>query len=394
MTYVGTFTLNPSQISVDAGSRLRTSAMYTLGDYKTLNSDKPMLLETVGSGTGTFTNNKYNMAVASGQWMVRRSRRFHPYFSGKSQMIEMTFDNFQTETNVVKRAGYYSSNAVSPYDLTYDGFWLENDGTTIRLKVSRAGTSTLDVPITSWDGYSAISTYDWSKFTVIMFDFLWLGGAVLRLWLKTSAGFVLCHTFNYSGSSADTFIKSPNQPIRFEIRSSTGVGALRAVCAQVSTETGSVSENGVMRYVDTGTTFNVQTIGTTYPIKAIRKLATHRDIAVQIEAASLLITTSDTLIWSFQINPTLSAPLTYGTLTNSAVEHADGNGVITVTSPGIVIGGGLVTTTIPMSEYLFDTNYLSFLSSSITNTMDEYILCATPLTTAISVYGGLSFKEF
>jgi hypothetical protein len=385
--------LNPAQISVDAGSRLRTSGMITLGDYKVLNTDRPLLLENVGNGTGVFSNNKYSMSVTSGQWLVRRSRRFHPYFSGKSQMVECTFDNLQTETNVVKRVGYFSSNAVSPYDASYDGFWIENDGTTLRLKASRAGTSTLDLPWTSWDGYSTISSYDWSKFTVVMFDFLWLGGAILRLWLKTNQGFVLCHSFNYAGSSTDTFIQSPNQPLRYEIRSSTGVGSLRFVCGQVSSETASIDETGVSRYVDSGGNISIASVGTTYPLLSIRKLSAQRDIAVAIRGISSVISTSgDNVIWSVQVNPTLSAALAYTSVSNSAIERGLGNGTITVTSPGTIIAGGVAAQGMPVNS-IFETNFLSFLGSTIANVMDECVLCATPLTANVTLYAGMNYKE-
>ena len=85
-------------------------------------------------------------------------------------------------TVVMEFRNCISSNAVAPFASTYDGFYLENDGTTIRLKAERAGVTTIDVPWTSWDNYALISTYDWSKFTVIAFDFLWLGSekAIMR----------------------------------------------------------------------------------------------------------------------------------------------------------------------------------------------------------------------
>ena len=125
--------LDPATVTLDAGSRLRTSQMTTLLDGKILNSDTPFLFDNAGTGTGTYANNKYNMSVGVGQFRVRQSKRFNPYFSGKSQLIEVTFDNFQVEANTVKRAGYFSSSAVSPFTANYDGFYIENDGTTIRL---------------------------------------------------------------------------------------------------------------------------------------------------------------------------------------------------------------------------------------------------------------------
>ncbi|MFM7856798.1 MAG: hypothetical protein ACKO96_33940, partial [Flammeovirgaceae bacterium] len=122
----GTVSLSTSNINHDAGGRIRVSQLTTLGDYKILGADKTFLIESAGTGTGTYGSNKFNMSVTSGQWYVRQSKRYHPYFSGKSQFCEFTFDNFQPETNVNKKVGYFSSSAVSPFNSVYDGFWLES----------------------------------------------------------------------------------------------------------------------------------------------------------------------------------------------------------------------------------------------------------------------------
>ena len=379
-------------ITQDAGGRVRISQLTTLGDYKILNADRPLLLETVGTGTGTFQANKYNMAVTSGQWMVRQSRRYHPYFSGKSQMVETTFDGFGLQANVVKRVGAFSSNAVSPYDTTYDGIWLENTGTTYVLKASRAGTETVSVDWTDWDNYDLISGYNFDNFTVILFDYLWLGGAVYRLWIKNGGGFVLLHTVHYAGTSQDVFIQSPNQPIRYEIRSTTGSGSFRYICSQVSTE-GSINESGLGGTVRTAA-IATGNVGTTYPLLAIRKGATFRDIAVAIEDLSVFVTTTqDQMRWSVQINPTLSAPLTYAAVANSAVEVASGNGTITVTTPGTILVAGTTSSALMQPTGILKLNFLSFLGGTIANVMDQYVLCGEPITNAITSYSTLSYKE-
>lgn len=398
-TQNGNLFVGIGDVQSDAGGRVRVSQFTTLGDYKILNSDRPSYLwENAGTGTGAFSGNKFNMSVTAGQWYVKQSRRFVHYFSGKSQVCEMTFDGFTPQANVAKRCGYFSSSAVSPYSATLDGFWLESDGTTIRLIASRAGTETLNVPITSWSGYAFLNEYQnlatWNNFTVVLIDFLWLGGAVLRLWIKTSYGFVLAHVFNYSGTSPDVFILSPNQPLRYEIRSSGGVGSFRYICAQIATE-GSTGENGFSRSVNTGTaSIPANAVGTTYPIKAIRKQTIYRDISVKLEDFSLLVASSDTLLWLIQINPTLSAPLTYTAVAASAVEEATGNGTITVTAPGGIIASGYVVQNIQPSPGILRENFLAYLGGTLGNVMDQYVLCVTPATVNTNVYATLSYKEF
>ncbi len=403
MSYFESILLNPNSVSLDAGSRLRVSQLTTLMDGKILNSDNPFVWDNQGTGTGLYNANKYNMSVTAGQFFVRQSRRFTPYYAGKSQLIECTFDNFQVQANVIKRAGYFSSNAVSPFASTYDGFYLENNGTTIKLKAERAGVTTIDVDWTNWDNYDLISGYDWSTFTVIAFDFLWLGGAQLRIFLKTDLGFVLAHTVAYSGTATDTFILSPNQPIRYEIRSTTGTGSLRYICSQVSTE-GSINEAGYNNSVNSlsmaGVPSNtIATIGTTYPLKAIRKKVANRDNSVKLTGATVFVSSAtDILLWSIQLNPTLSAPLTYVDIANSAIQEANGSAVAaistTVVTKGRVLVSGIISQNGVVPAGGFAEDFLQFLGCSLNNTMDELVLCVMPISATITVNGTLNFKEY
>lgn len=384
-----------SGLTLDAGSRLRVSQLTTLGDFKTLNHDDTVLFENTGTGLGTWANNKYSLAVTAGQYFIRRSKQYYQYYSGKAQVVEITFDNFESELNTTKRVGYFSSNAVAPYDTNKDGFWLENTGTTIDLVVSRYGVETLRKNITDWDGYSLLSSYDWSMFTVIVFDYLWLGGAVLRLFVKTDLGFVLAHTFNYSGTSTDTFTKSPNQCLRYEIRSTTGTGSLRSICAQIATE-GSVAESGSTRSINTGdTAISFATIGTTYPVKAICKKTTSRDSSTKIVGGQLyVLSNSDVALATIQLNPTLSAPITYSDIPFNGLREANGDGVITVTSPGVILASKYITQDSVMDSRLFEQDYTTWLGMSIGDVSDQIIMCITPLTATISAAGVIDYREF
>lgn len=387
---------DPQQISLDAGGVLRVGSQTTLFDGKTLNADDTSIWENAGTGTGTFTGNKYDMSVTSGQWYVKQAKRRSPYFSGKSQRIEVTFDNFGADANVTKRVGYFSSNAVSPYDSSYDGFWLENNGTTITLKAARAGTETLSVALSSWTGYANLGEYQtvstWDNFTVVEFKFLWLGGAVLVLSVKTAGGFVEAHRFDYAGTAQDVFIASPNQPVRYEIRSSTGSGSFRYICSQVATE-GSIDESGESLAVYNTAAISTNAVGTIYALIGVKKQTTYRDNAIQIEeiGASNNSTTTDAGILMIIINPTLSASLTYAN--NSKIQ------VALATNQTITAGTGRVIAAVPASASMggaraLSKNFLAWLSSTLNNTHDEYVLAYMPTTATQSVFGIVQLKEY
>ena len=395
--------INPSSISMDAGSRLRVSQMTTLFDGKILNVDNGYMFDTQGTGTSAYTDNKLGMTATTGQYLVRQGKRFNSYSAGKSQIVECTFNGFWLEAGVTKKVGYFSSSAVAPYSAATDGFYLENDGTTYRLKAEHTGVVTVDVPWTSWDNYAMVSGYSWNNFTVIAFDFLWLGGAILRIFLKTNDGFILAHTVNYAGSAVDTFIHSPNQPVRYEIRSTGGTGSFNYICCQVSTE-GSVGESGYNIGVQSLNTAAVAsntcaTIGTTYPLKGVRKKVANRDNSVKITGAQVMVaSTSDIVYWTLNLNPTLSAPLTYTDVTADGIQEANGSAVaaisITVTNPGRILASGIVSVNSIMPTGLFDTDFLSYLGSKLDNTMDEIVLCVTPITAGVTVNGVINLKTF
>lgn len=387
-----TFTQNlSSSFGNDAGGRTRVAQITTLLDGKVLNEDDTNLFENVGSGTATHSNNKVNLSVTSGQYIIRQSRRFCPYFAGKSQLIEVTFDNFQLQNGVIKRSGYFSSNPIAPYDSNLDGIWIESNGTNSKYKVicSRNGVETLNEDITS-----LMSGYNFQNFTVVAFDFLWLGGAIMRAWIKTENGFELLKEFNYSGTQQDVFILSPNQPIRYEIRSTTGSGSMRYVCSQVATE-GSINEGGKTLAVYNTNSVTTNNVGTIYFIKSIRKQSNFRDIAVQILDASISNTaTSDAGIVMLIVNPSVAGTINY--TNNSKIQ--EGNPSNPTVPPTITAGTGRVVAAIPIGSNggssVMKENFLSFLSSSINNTMDTYVLAYMPTTSNQSINGVINLKEY
>jgi hypothetical protein len=385
--------LSSKQVSLDASSRVRVSQLTTLGDYKTLDADEALLLENVGTGTGSWANNRYSMSVASGQYLIRRSKRYHPYLSGKSQFAELTVIGFSG---------------------------------TVSLVVQNAGVDTFRVTQTDWNVNPMVG-HDWTKFNVILFDFLWLGGAVLRTFVVNAKGIVLVDMRNVAAQVADLMIKSPNQPVRYEIRSNgttttkrigyfssnnvapydstkdgfwlesvsaSATGSMTAVCAQVSTE-GSIDESGKQRSVHSGTaSITFATIGTTYPLKAIRLKSGYRDRYIKLTSIGAFInSTNDIVLLSIQLNPTLSAPLTYTAVANSSADEATGNGTITVTAPGTVLFSKVTTQGEVINSEL-ENDFLSVLGSTIADVSDELVLCVTPITTSVGTFGTINFKEY
>ena len=391
MTVINQANLPLINVNFDAGGRTRTSLMSTLFDGKTLGADDTFIWENVGTGSGSsWSDNKYNLSITAGQYQIRRGRVVTPYFSGTSHLIELTFDSFAVQSNVVKKAGYYTSSSVSPYNTVYDGFWIESDGETIRLIIQNSGVEIDNIPITEWDNYDKLSDYNWDNFTVAVFDFLWLGGTELRLFIKTNEGYVLAHTYKHAGNAQGLFILSPNKSVRYEISSATDSGSFNAICSQVSTE-GSFTEDGKNLVVYNTSAITANTVGTIYALIGIKKVANFRDIAVQVTGClSANTTKNDTGIIMVIINPTLSSPLTYAN--NSKVSSS------IATNQTITQGTGRVITVIPTGEtgsnYSLNDTYLSSIAMNIDNVSDEIVLAYMPTSSNQSIFGAIIIKEY
>ena len=379
-----------TEVNVDAAGRTRVSQLVTFFDGKILGADDSLGMENVGTGTGLYGNNKYQMSVTSGQYLIRRSKMTVPYFVGKGLRIECTFDGFNVEANVEKSVGYYSSAPSAPYNTDLDGFRLHNDGTTIRLQCYRNGTITADVPFSQWDNYEQLASYNWANFTIATFDFLWLGGSELRLFLKTDSGFIQAHTIGWASDYTDTFIGSPQKSVRYELRSTTGSGSFRYVCSHAGVD-GYYFRNGrgTVAYNTTGLVCNA--VGTTYALKGVKKSTSFRDICLAIDGGYVVNTgTSDAGIILMLMNPTLSTPLTY--TSNGKILEGEPTSGTTVTNPGRVVWSAPSSST--GGSIALEGYYMSSVGMTIDNVSDEFVLAYLSVTSNQSVHGAIRVKEF
>ena len=381
--------INEAQLTYAPSGALLVGNPHIIFDGKSLEADRDDVWEEVGTGTHSYSTPLTTMSVTSGQYAILNSVRTMPYFAGYPIYAEFTFDTFAPEAGVTKRVGYFSSSAVAPHNSALDGFWLESDGTTYRIKASRGGTLTANIPFSHWHGRKILKDYDWDNFTVIMFDHLWLGGAALRMWVATSDhGWVLAHSVPYVGNYQGPIINSPQHFMRYDIYSSTGSGSFRANCCQFSV-LGDVSQNSNVHYSVNTTGISCSSTSSVYALKGIKKIAAHRNIGIRMaQIGSSTASTNDTGILYLLKNPTLSAPLSYSA--DHSVDIATATNQ-TVTSLGEVIAA------VPSSQSaggLIEGDYLGWLTQKIDNTFDEYVLAFSPSTTNQTLKGILAWKEY
>lgn len=376
--------------AVTADGRNRNAELTPLFDGKVLYQEDTQLFDSAGTGTAVWENQGVTLTVAAGQYMVRQTRQYFPYSSGYPKVAEITFQDFQLQVGVIKRYGLFSSSATAPYDANLDGWYVESNGDdgTYYLVVVNNGTENLRLPWTQWSGYADVAGYDWENFTVTLTDFLWLGGAVLRTFLKTEAGFVLAHQYDYAGNVKGVFMRSPSQPLRYEIRSTTGAGTFTTICSQVAVE-GATSVTGKTRTLAPATLVAANTPGTVYAVLGVRGLPAYRDAAIRVTGSGVGVTSSDSGIVYLLRNPTLSAPLTW---TASSLIEIGTVTAQTVTDLGWVLAAYPINSA-GVNKPL-ENNALAWLSSAIDNTPDEVVLAYAPLTTQQSVSGTIDLVKY
>lgn len=397
-------TRNPG---IDAGGRLRTSVPETLGDYKQLGSPNALLINYTGSGANLYVtgSSKTVLSVTGSQFGIYQTKQWHPYQSGKSQFGEVTFTNFQLEPGITKRVGYYSDStaSVSSFSSSIDGLSLLNDGTDYYLEIHRSGTQTHRVARSNWDdpldgtGPSG-TTVNFENFTVIGFDFLWLGGTAVRWYAMVSGSFREFHKIEHAGYQKDVMMTSPSQPLRGEIRGTTGnSGSFGLICGQVSTE-GVTSQVGIRRsYVlSDGAVIDANTIGTRYAVVGLRLNPLKRNNTFKVTGFGGVALTADSAIVELVLNPTIANAPLFTSVDNSGVQVATGSVATdpsnTTVTGGTVLGSKLIGTTGGTTGEA-DIATLLRPGTTIDGIPDEVWVVVTPLGLNLDITGTISWEE-
>ena len=385
---------------IDAGGRLRVSQLFTQVDLKQINDNQPLQLDRETSGAGAsqtydITKGGSVMSVSdSGEYCICQSKQWATYFSGKSQFIEITFNGYENVADTSKLAGYFSTSTSAPYNTVYDGVWFEADGTDYRLKINKSGTEILNVAKSEWNQYyeDIDDWFDPSKFNVLVIQFLYLGGTAVKFGFIKNGAIEWVHTYIHAGVVESTFITSPNQPLRWEIRSTGGAASIDQICGQVSSE-GSNGEVGVSTSFFQND-FQANTANSSYMVQAWRLKEDYRNISVYNTNVRIMAETNDDFRWTLSLNSTINGDaLSFTDQDDSAIQTAIGNS--TNTTPfanfGKIIDSGFASGNTSISSIL---EHKIRLGSLIDGTMDIMYLHISPTTNGLDAFTSITLKEY
>ena len=237
----GETNVNLTTYNDDAFGRLRVSEPYTLFDFTSVFGKQPLYFDEEISGSATSTHNEGSFITMSvngsdGARVVRQTREYIPYQSGKSKLIYTSgvlTDN--TERNFTSRLGAFDNSS---------GHFFEYSNGTISF-VERDNGNEIRATRNNWidplDGTGSSGlNIDFTKAQIFWFDLEWLGVGRVRAGIIINGKYLQCVHFNHNGSNAllKPYYRLAKLPIRYEIQSHGDLGTLRMICGTVMSEGG------------------------------------------------------------------------------------------------------------------------------------------------------------
>lgn len=406
--------------NLDAFGKLRVSMPHTLFDSKTLHNKSSLFWSQTAVGTGIvqFTGQMDASvtlsAAAINDYAIRQTSQRFNYQPGKSQLAVFT-GVLSPVSNAIKRYGLFTSLTAAPYtpnlglyfetqtDSTSSIAVVQNNGSNLVPSVS-ALRSNWNIDKLDGNGPSG-KILQLSAANIFLIDFEWLGVGRVRFGTVIDGQVCYCHEINNAGNVQGAYIKSPNLPVRGELRQ-TGVGTatMKMICCSVMSE-GGADFTGVTRSVDTGGTSTGIAITTTDTRRAligVRLQSQKLDSVNEVLNASVIplpqsSSTQAPFRYEIVSNPTLGgSTITWNPVdVNSNFDYAVApDNTITVTG-GTVIASGYSTLgqTIDLTGYRFE-KFLR-LGCSVAGVRDTLWLVVTPLlnSTVNGFHGSITFIE-
>lgn len=386
----------------DAFGRLRVSNPLTIFDSTNVMSKNDLFDESLtGSGTVSYEANSstvsLNTTTASGDKVIRQSKRVMTYQPGKSLLNLNTFVMNAQEENLVQKVGMFDAN---------NGIFFKDTGTTYqfvrRTFTSGSSDDAEEIDQSSWngdklDGTGASGyTLDPTKATILFMDFEWLGMGAVRCGFVIDGKFIVAHTFLNANSLTTVYMQTANLPIRYEIETTgtiSGAAVLQQVCSTTMIE-GGYAPGGLRQSIGTASLggVNLTTAGTYYNLATIRiKSSRPYAVIVPIDIAASAISNSDFQI-ELRLNATPSTAFSYTSYSDN-VEY-DLTGTTTITG-GTVVGqaylSGKGANNLQFAQDGFNFEYQ--LGQTISGTSDTLTLCAKGASNGDDICGTLKWVD-
>ena len=333
---------------LDAFGRIRQSTPNTLFDSKNVSIiNNKFADKTVGSGSvvGDYNESTVYLSTgtASGNRVIRQSKRNFSYQPGKSLLILNTFAFSLPQAGLLQRVGYFNEN---------DGIFLEQSTEGLPVLVLRSSTTGTAqdqrVLSTDWNcdkldgsGKSGI-VLDLSMTNIFFIDIEWLGVGSVRCGFVINGQYVVTHIFHNANINDKVYMRSPDLPIRYEIENiqELAVNAnLKQICSTVISEGGydaRAVENVFGTSLSGNNTQTANTFVNLVTIKMRNNFAGQEGVVVPSGVDILNIANAD-FEWGLFLNATPDSAFSYTNATQR-VEYSTSQ--VNLSNIGTRVAGG------------------------------------------------------
>ena len=388
-----------SKNNFDAFGRLRVSQPFTLFDSQNRYAADPSFdTSLTGSGTSTFLTNESAVSLAvttaSGDKVVRQTKRCFPYQPGKSLSFLMTFVMAAAKTNLRQRVGYFDSN---------NGLFLQRNGTELSFIIrSYTGGSVDDtrkVVQSAWngdklDGSGASGiTLDTTKAQILFADFEWLGVGSVRVGFVIDGQYITAHTFDNANEVTSVYMQTATLPLRIEIENTAATASsssMKQICSTVISE-GGYEQTSIERVARRSTTLTG--IGTSFvPLVSIRLASDSLGAVILPKQVRVLPIANG----EYEIALVRNATLTGASYDTTTFASVDFDVTATAMSGGDIVLNEYATASNQAGSQAQNDLLYNFdmqLGATIAGTSDVYTVAVRILSGTGSAIGSLAFYD-
>jgi len=400
----------------DAFGKLRVSNPFTLLDLKFPGYTGPSDFEKNNllicyKTTGNYNNiPNFGFTTLSGTgagYQINQSRKYCNYQPGKSLLFLSTAVIYNSGPTFPTATSDYQ-NRVGFFD-DKNGLFFEFDSKDGIGVVVRNNSSDTKILQSNWnvdklDG-TGISSYnlDFTKTQLFVIDFEWLGVGRIRFGFYIYGIIYYCHQVNNVNTLTAPYMRSPNLPIRYEIRgnnaSQTTSVSMKQICSTVISE-GGYNPIGYPFSISNGTSgISVNTSET--PIIALLGSASNNYYHENIFPRSYTLLTSDNNIVIIYRLRLYLAPNSPGTLVSLINVNSNSRCAYTTNITGFTSNNSIILDegyTSGRNVFQLGTltdvfTLFTQISSNIDNVSDIIVLTAQTISGSTNVFASLNFTE-
>lgn len=346
----------PDSGEVDAFGRQRFSEPFMLFD-STLRYTKrtdQWYEATTGAGTTNYIANESSLdlivTTASGDSVLRRTKRDMPYQPGKSLLVLQSFKGAEPKSGLVQEVGLFDDD---------NGVMVRASGLSLQFVIRSKASGTIVEDVVdqaSWN-INTLPELDFGKAQIFTADLEWLGVGRVRCGFVIDGEIVYCHEFNHANNVETVYMTTATLPLSYRLANNSTTASsstMKQICCSAASEGG--YEPGGPIYTGGAGLTGLSSITSETMVAAIRMASGRTDNVILPSQIDVATDGNAIAQWRLYLNPTIS-----GSWNNAD----NGRGNVQVMSSGIVSSGTIIAAGLVSGKNTVEFSPESALSLSL-----------------------------